>query len=104
MGAILTNIIDDTDEILHTSINIVTDLINVLPGENCVNTNTDNRRGTVFYAVRAEQKHRDIGSLLPGNAALNMHPQEWETVLSVGSVQRSYLKNKQRYDLVLSPR
>jgi hypothetical protein len=57
---------------------------------------------TVFYAVRAEQKHGDIGSLLPGNAAVNMHPQQWETVFSVGSVQRSYLKNKRRYDSVLS--
>jgi hypothetical protein len=30
------------------------------------------------------------------------HPQKWETVFSVGSVQRSYLKNKRRYSSVLS--
>jgi hypothetical protein len=29
---------------------------------------------TVFYAVRAERKHGDIESLLPGNAAVNTHP------------------------------
>jgi hypothetical protein len=52
-----------------------------------------NNRETVFYAVRAEQKHGYIGSLLSHNAAVNMHPQQWETVFSVGSVQRSYLKN-----------
>jgi hypothetical protein len=68
-------------------------LINALPGNRFVNTTTgNNRRETVFYAVRAEQKHGDIGSLLPGNAAVNMHPQQWEKVFSVGSVQRSYLK------------
>jgi hypothetical protein len=33
-------------------------------------------------------------SLLPGNAAVNMHPQQWETVFSVRSMQRSYLKNE----------
>jgi hypothetical protein len=48
--------------------------------------------------VRAKQKHGDMGSLLPGNAAVNMHPQQWETVFSVGSMQRSYLKNKRRYE------
>jgi hypothetical protein len=26
-----------------------------------------------------------------------MRPQQWETVFSVGSVQRSYLKDKRRY-------
>jgi hypothetical protein len=26
-----------------------------------------------------------------------MHPQEWEMVFSVGSVQRSYLKDEWRY-------
>jgi hypothetical protein len=40
----------------------------------------------------APSKGTDIGSLLPSNAAVNMHPQQWETVFSVGSVQRSYLK------------
>jgi hypothetical protein len=39
---------------------------------------------------------------LPGNAAVNMHPQHWEKVLSEGSVQGSYLKNKRRYSSVLS--
>jgi hypothetical protein len=52
----------------------------------------------VFYAVRAEQKHGDIGSLLPGNATVSVHPQQWETVFSVGSVQRSYLKSERRYE------
>jgi hypothetical protein len=51
----------------------------------------------VFYAARAKQKDEDIGSLLPGNAAVNIHPQQWETVFSVGSVKRSYLKIKRRY-------
>jgi hypothetical protein len=73
---------------------IVADLINELPGNSFVNMNTDNnRRETVFYAVRAGQKHGDIGSLLPGNAAVNIHPQQRETVFSARSVQRSYLKN-----------
>jgi hypothetical protein len=27
-----------------------------------------------------------------------MHPQQWETVFSVVSVQRSYLKNERRYE------
>jgi hypothetical protein len=54
------------------------------------------------YAVRAEEKHGDIGSLFPGNAAVNINPQEWETVFSVGSVQRNYLKNKWRYCSVLT--
>jgi hypothetical protein len=83
----------------------LTDLINALPGNSFVNTNIfNNRRGSVFYAVRAEQKHGDIGSLLPGNAAVNMHPQQWETAFSVVSMQRSYFKNKRRYDSVLSSR
>jgi hypothetical protein len=59
-------------------------------------------KGNCFHAFRAEKKHSDIGSLLPGNAAVNMHPEQWETVLSVGSVQRSYLNNKLRYSSVLS--
>jgi hypothetical protein len=74
-------------------------LINALPGNSSVNTNTGNkRRETVFYAVRTEQKHGATGSLLPGKAAVNMHPQKWETVFSVVSVQRSYLKDEQRYE------
>jgi hypothetical protein len=52
-------------------------LINALPGNSSVNTNKgNNRRKTVFYEVRAEKEHGDIGSLLPGNAAVNMHPQQ----------------------------
>jgi hypothetical protein len=39
----------------------------------------------------------DSINALPGNAAVNMHPQQWETVFLVGSVQRSYLKNEWRY-------
>jgi hypothetical protein len=53
---------------------------------------------TVFYAVRAKQKHGDIGNLLPGNADVNMHPQQWETVFSMGSMRRSYLKDERRYE------
>jgi hypothetical protein len=42
-----------------------------------VNTNTgNNRKETVFYAVRAGRKHGAVGSLLPGNEAVNMHPQQ----------------------------
>jgi hypothetical protein len=87
----------------YTSENIVTDLINALPGNSFVNTNTGNSiRETVFYAIRAEQKHGAIGSLFPGNADVNMHPRRWETVFSVGSMQRSYLLDEQRYESVLS--
>jgi hypothetical protein len=39
-----------------------------------------------------------MGSLLPGNAALNMHPQQWEMVFSMESVQRSYLKDEWGYN------
>jgi hypothetical protein len=39
-----------------------------------------------------------MGSLLPGNAAVNMHPQQLETVFSVGSMQQSYLKDEQCYE------
>jgi hypothetical protein len=79
---------------------IVTDLVNALPGNSSVNTNRGKyRRENVFYTVSAEQKHGDIERLLPGNAAVNMHPQQRETVLSVGSVQRSYLKDERRYEL-----
>jgi hypothetical protein len=38
-----------------------------------------------------------MGRQLPGNAALNMHPQ-WETLFSEGSVQKSYLKDERRYE------
>jgi hypothetical protein len=67
----------------------VTNLNNALPGNSFVNTNTgNNREENVFFAVRAEQKHGAMGSLFPGNAAVNMHPQQWKTVFSVGSVQK----------------
>jgi hypothetical protein len=80
-------------------VDIETDVINALPLNSSVNTNRGkNRKETVFCAVRPEQMHGDIGSLLSGNAAVNMHPQQWETVFSVGSVQRSYLKNERRYE------
>jgi hypothetical protein len=36
---------------------------------------------------------------LPGNAAATMHPQQWEMVFSMGSMQRSYLKDEQHYEL-----
>jgi hypothetical protein len=48
--------------------------------------------------IRAEQKHGALGSLLPCNAAVNMHPQHWEMVFSVESVQMSYLKDERRYE------
>jgi hypothetical protein len=64
-----------------------------------VNSNKGkNIRETVFYVVRAEQKHGAIGNLLPGNAAENMHPQKLETVFPVVSVQRTYLKDARRYE------
>jgi hypothetical protein len=70
-----------------------------LPGNSSVNKNRGNNRGeTVFYAVRAEQNHEDLGSLLPGNAAVNMYPQQWETVFSMESVQRSHLKDERHYE------
>jgi hypothetical protein len=71
----------------------------VLPGNSSVNTKRgNNRRETVFYVVRAKQKTVSMGSLLPGKAAVNMHPQQWETVFSVGSVQRSSFKYERRYE------
>jgi hypothetical protein len=74
-------------------------LINALSGNSFVNTNTgDNRRETVFCAVRTAQKHGATESVSSGNAAVNMHPQQWETVFSMGSVQMSYLKDEQRYE------
>jgi hypothetical protein len=74
-------------------------LINALTGNSFVNTNTDNnRRETVSCAFHAEQKHGAMGSLLPGNADVNMHPQQWETVFSMGSVQRSYFKDGRCYE------
>jgi hypothetical protein len=51
-----------------------------------------------FHAVGAKQKHGDIGNLLPGNAPVNMHPQQRETVFSVGPVQRSYPKGERRHE------
>jgi hypothetical protein len=47
--------------------------------------------------VHAGLTHGAGGSLLTGDAAVNMHPQQWETVFTVGSVQRSYLKDEQRH-------
>jgi hypothetical protein len=83
----------------------VTDLINALPGNSSSNTNIgNNRKQTVFYAVRAERAHGDVGSLSPGNEDINMYPQQWETVFSVGSVQSSFLRDERRYESVLSSR
>jgi hypothetical protein len=66
-----------------------------MPGNGSVNTNRGNtRRETLFYVVCAEQKDGDVGSVLPGNAVVNTHPQQWETVFSVGSLQRSFLKKR----------
>jgi hypothetical protein len=53
---------------------------------------------TVFYVVRAGRAHGAVGSLSPGNEAVNMNPKQWETVFSVGSVQRSYHKDERRYE------
>jgi hypothetical protein len=44
----------------------------------------------------APSKNTYIGSLLPGNAAVNLHPQQWETVFSMVFAQRSYLKKERR--------
>jgi hypothetical protein len=41
-----------------------------------------------------------IGCLLPGKAAVNMHPQQWETLFSVGSVEMSFLTNEPRYEFI----
>jgi hypothetical protein len=70
-------------------------LINALPRNSSVNTNRDNKQNgkCVFYAIRAGA----VGSLSPGNESVNMQ-QQWETVFSWGFVQRSYLKNKRRYE------
>jgi hypothetical protein len=38
-------------------------------------------------------------STLPGNAAANMHPQQWETVFSMGAVQRNYFEDHRRYSI-----
>jgi hypothetical protein len=85
-----------------TSKHILTDvmnLINALPGNSFLNMNTgNNRRETVFFVVRTEQKDGAMGNLLPGIAAVNTHPQQWEMVFSMGSIQRSYLKDKQHYE------
>jgi hypothetical protein len=52
----------------------------------------NNRRETVFSMQSMPTKSMEIlGSMLPDNAVVNLHPQQWE-VFSVGSVQRSYLK------------
>jgi hypothetical protein len=36
----------------------------------------------------------DLINALPGNAAVNLHPQQWETVFSMGPMQMSYLKDE----------
>jgi hypothetical protein len=42
--------------------------------------------------------------VLNSRAAIKMHPQQWKTAFSIGSLQRRYryLKNKWRYSSVLS--
>jgi hypothetical protein len=51
--------------------------VNILRATNTGNNTTaerDNNIGeTVLYVVRAKQMHRTIGSLLPGNEAVNTH-------------------------------
>jgi hypothetical protein len=74
------------------------DLINALPGNNFVNTDTGNNRSENVFSMRsAPSESTDIGSLLPGNATVNMHLQQWETVFSVGSEQRSYKQTELRF-------
>jgi hypothetical protein len=63
---------------------------------------TSTVRKLCFLCCPRRAKHGDTESLLPGNAAVNMRPQKWETVFSVGSVQRSCLKDKRRNDSVQS--
>jgi hypothetical protein len=54
-------------ELMENVRNIVKDLRNALSGNGSVNMNTDNnRRETVFYAVRAGGVHGAVRSLLPG--------------------------------------
>jgi hypothetical protein len=77
---------------------IVTDLFNVLPGNSFVKTNNGNNRRKIVFLCGPRRAGGDLGSLLPGNAAVNMHPQQCETEFSVGSVQRSYLKDERRYE------
>jgi hypothetical protein len=90
---------------LTIQIYIVTDLIKAFPGNSSVNTNTgNNRRETVFYAVRAEQKPGAIGSLLPGDTAVDMHPQQWKTVFSVGPCKGVILKTNGAMSSVPSSR
>jgi hypothetical protein len=46
------------------------------PGNSSVNTNTgNNRKETVYYAVRTGRAHGSVRSLLPGSEAINKHPQ-----------------------------
>jgi hypothetical protein len=60
-------------------------LINVLPGNSSVNTITgNNRREIVFLCGTRQAKQGAVRSLLPGNAAVNMHPQQWETMFFRG--------------------
>jgi hypothetical protein len=82
--------------------NIVTDLINALPDNSSINMNRDNNKRKNVFSMRSapSKSHGDIGSLLPCNAAVNMHPQQWETVFSVGYVEMSYLKNERRYEFI----
>jgi hypothetical protein len=60
--------------------NIVTNFISALPGNSSVNTNRGNNRREIVFSMRsAPSKSTDIyiGSLLPDNAAVNMHPRQW---------------------------
>jgi hypothetical protein len=66
----------------------------------CKNGQASTVEGDCYLWSPCVAKRRDTGCLLPGNAAVNMYPQQWDTVFSVGSVQRSYLKNKRRYSSV----
>jgi hypothetical protein len=52
------------------------------------------------FSVRStpSKKQGIMGNLLPGKTPVNMHPQQWEMMFSVGSVQRNYLKDEPRYE------
>jgi hypothetical protein len=60
---------------------------------------TATKEGKLFSLRSAPSK-----STLPGNAEVKMHPQQWKTVFSVGSVQRSSLEDHRRYSTVLGRR
>jgi uncharacterized protein (DUF2132 family) len=59
---------------------IVTDLIDALLSNGWVNKPQQ-------YKINCFMRSASSKSTLPGNAAVNKHPQQWDTVFSVGSVK-----------------